>query len=1030
VLVIAARFFLRVLATVVVAPALCLGQAPALHSIELLGGSGLDVVQATTADGSGNLYILGKTSSADFPATRVYGARAEVGGYDVFLAKIRVADWALVYSTVIGASEPMSLAVDRAGNPYFTGSTNSSAFPATEGAFRTKLAAGPATFAAKLAAADGTLSYATLLASRTDTAALAVDDAGQAHIAAGQPYPVAAGEVAAPAIASLGGTQGQSYLLKLNADGSRLLSAGLLPNRATASAVALGPDGSIYLAGLVDLYLTEFRATDGAFQTVGGGSSDAFVMKVKPSADAVEFATFLGGAGGDWASFAAVDADGSIFVAGACEYGTSSDPAKPFPLTDGAPFHHFGLFHGFLAKLDPAGGKLLFSTYLSDEDAGYASNPMTWIATAGGFHLAHAEVSHGAFAGLNYYPTADAYGLRIVSFGRDGQLLRAPWFFPGFRSGVITGDDQEVVLAGAAETLASPLPSGLPPIGPLGRDPSRSVLQQNDIALARCIFGGDTAPPLETDRGFVRIVSPSPPGDPEWQLELTSAQGEVPFRLYPPPPQTCCSEAPPFTVSPLEGTTPTRITVRRSGSASQAFPLLIATPGGAASMQLIPMVATDLQVSLAGTVKGSLQAGPTDDSVEADIAVAASAYDNSTFESFPATAAFTVSKAEIPSWLAVTPLSGTAPTTLHIKADVKALSPGGGYFAQIYLLTAGRRSAVSILVSRPGPPSGPAWGLPTGIVIDVPAGGPSPVYRLRFNADDGVAYQVTTSAERLHVAPSSGVGPATFEITVDPAAFTIGNWNESFQVKSDAGVATVTCVIRVAAPKPPALQPYFSYVRGPSVLSPGVRALVGVFNLPLPNETSDDLVPPPQSWNGLSFRYGGVTLPIVALRGNGTFAVQFPYDIATGGPALPLQLVSDDKGVLATGTIYGNATAASPGLVDLGPPVAYRMDGTPVSVDNPVQSGDHIRLSIVGAGKTDPEVPAGELPPDGVVAVPRIPVTAYVGGKPARVVSQALSATRIGVTELEIEVPWLYSGEQMLAIGNSGLYAVPVFVRN
>jgi hypothetical protein len=45
-------------------------------------------------------------------------------------------------------------------------------------------------------------------------------------------------------------------------------------------------------------------------------------------------------------------------------------------------------------------------------------------------------------------------------------------------------------------------------------------------------------------------------------------------------------------------------------------------------------------------------------------------------------------------------------------------------------------------------------------------------------------------------------------------------------------------------------------------------------------------------------------------------------------------------------------------------------------------------------------------------------------------VRQALSPTRIGVTDLEIEVPLLYSGEHMLAIGNSSLYAVPVYVQN
>jgi uncharacterized protein (TIGR03437 family) len=283
----------------------------------------------------------------------------------------------------------------------------------------------------------------------------------------------------------------------------------------------------------------------------------------------------------------------------------------------------------------------------------------------------------------------------------------------------------------------------------------------------------------------------------------------------------------------------------------------------------------------------------------------------------------------------------------------------------------------------------------------------------------------------MHAA--SGEGPVTFEVTLDPAAFDIGSFTESFNVQSDSGVATVQCLIGVTAAPPtprPTISAYFSYLRGPSAPSPGVRARVGVRNLSLPDELWADVSPAPQSWRGLSFRYGVTTLPIVASFGRGEFAVQFPYDLDIGVRAFTLDLVSDSGDVLASGTIYGATLPASPGLVDFGEPVVYRSDGTPVSADNPVRSGDHVFLSIVGAGATDPSVPAGELPPDGVIAIPKTPVAVYISGKSASVARQSLSPNRIGVTDLEIEVPHLYSGKHMLAIGNSILYAVPLYVQN
>ena len=105
-----------------------------------------------------------------------------------------------------------------------------------------------------------------------------------------------------------------------------------------------------------------------------GAPSDAFVAKLNPSASALIYITYLGGATGiDWALGVAADSAGSAYVTG---FTDSSD----FPTTPGAYQTRFGgdsgdgnspTGDGFVTKFD-ATGKLVWSTYLggSKDDLG------------------------------------------------------------------------------------------------------------------------------------------------------------------------------------------------------------------------------------------------------------------------------------------------------------------------------------------------------------------------------------------------------------------------------------------------------------------------------------------------------------------------------------------------------------------------------------------------------------------------------------------------------------------------------------
>jgi len=92
---------------------------------------------------------------------------------------------------------------------------------------------------------------------------------------------------------------------------------------------------------------------------------DAFVMKMNASSPVPEYSTYLGGALTDIALGLAVGGDGSVVVAG---YTNSVD----FPLERPVVSASRG-FDAFVARLDPSGSRLVYSTYLggSGDDFGY-----------------------------------------------------------------------------------------------------------------------------------------------------------------------------------------------------------------------------------------------------------------------------------------------------------------------------------------------------------------------------------------------------------------------------------------------------------------------------------------------------------------------------------------------------------------------------------------------------------------------------------------------------------------------------------
>ncbi|HEY3119151.1 MAG TPA: SBBP repeat-containing protein, partial [Vicinamibacteria bacterium] len=136
----------------------------------------------------------------------------------------------------------------------------------------------------------------------------------------------------------------------------------------SADAITVDAAGNAYVTGHTSS--TDFPATSGAFSAHanGNGVGDVFVAKLNPAGNALVYATYLGGSGIDEGLGIAVDASGSAYVTGRA--------GANFPTTAGAyqpaygtpPAGSGGDGDAFVAKLDPTGANLVYSTYLAGTD--------------------------------------------------------------------------------------------------------------------------------------------------------------------------------------------------------------------------------------------------------------------------------------------------------------------------------------------------------------------------------------------------------------------------------------------------------------------------------------------------------------------------------------------------------------------------------------------------------------------------------------------------------------------------------------
>ena len=248
-----------------------------------LGGSAFDSATDIAIDAEGNAYVTG-SAEAGFPVTAGAFQTVFNGSVDAFATKLNSTGSALIYSTFLGGSgadRTNAIAVNAAGNAYMTGSTDSSNFPVTAGAFQSVQLAAQDTFVTALNPAGNALIFSTYLGGNANDfgADIAVDTAGNATVGGftnSTDFPTTADAIQS----AYGGGNNDAFITRLNATGTGLVFSTYFggSNSDAALAVAVDAAGSVYFTG--GTFSADFPTTPGAFQTVLNGPSDAFVAKI------------------------------------------------------------------------------------------------------------------------------------------------------------------------------------------------------------------------------------------------------------------------------------------------------------------------------------------------------------------------------------------------------------------------------------------------------------------------------------------------------------------------------------------------------------------------------------------------------------------------------------------------------------------------------------------------------------------------------------------------------------------------------
>jgi hypothetical protein len=343
-----------------------------------LSGNGVDTTANMAVDSLGRVYVIGTTTSSDFPTTIGALQAHPAATNQFFFAKLNPAlntANSLQYSTYIGGSTPANgvvvggaVAVDASFNVYLAGGTNFTDMgtpqPWIANAYKSGAQGLIDVWAAKLNAPPAntqqyTLDYGTYFGGSGDDVAYGVATDGTDTYITGS---TTSTNITVPnttlAFQTTNGGAGDAFVAKFGVPAISGTTQGTVPLDYFSYLGGAAQDAGLSIAAdtLGNAYVTGLTAGSfhlaNAFQgTFGGGAFDAFVSRLNTTGTSTTASTstssYLGGSGTDIGTSIVLDSSLNTYITGE----TAGSFPTTSPLTGGGSLS--GPSDAFVAQLGP-----------------------------------------------------------------------------------------------------------------------------------------------------------------------------------------------------------------------------------------------------------------------------------------------------------------------------------------------------------------------------------------------------------------------------------------------------------------------------------------------------------------------------------------------------------------------------------------------------------------------------------------------------------------------------------------------------
>jgi len=288
----------------------------AVDYITHLGGKEWEAIQGIVSDAEGNIYAVGTTYSSDFPIDKSNFQSTFGGKSDAFVVKLNTKGKVIWSTLLGGSEDEdgRGIIIGENGNIHVVGRTASNNFPVTNKAVQPKLAGGVDAFLTTLDI-NGKMLTSTYLGGTGDDIGFSIDtdNIGQLYIAGttnSSDFPIR------NAIQDENNGGDDAFLAVVDPTDLAIKFSSYMGGKENERLYSIGvqASGDVFIMGFT--YSSDFPTTKGAFQASLKGGRDVFITKIDLRKRKLSYSTFLGGDKDDSPRNFVVSREGLAYIIG------------------------------------------------------------------------------------------------------------------------------------------------------------------------------------------------------------------------------------------------------------------------------------------------------------------------------------------------------------------------------------------------------------------------------------------------------------------------------------------------------------------------------------------------------------------------------------------------------------------------------------------------------------------------------------------------------------------------------------------